>query len=69
MTVFDPWDPAAVVDAAGIGSMEVLSWVAAAEAMKALTGEVPAERLQQVCRVIGIGYGITSAGPAPVATP
>lgn len=66
MSVFDSWDPPAVVDAAGIGSMEVLSWVAAGAAMQALTGEAPVERLQQVCRVIGIGYGITSAGPAPI---
>ena len=64
MSAFDSWDPASVVDAAGIGAMEVLSWVAAGEAMATLTGEHPRERLQQVCRVIGIGYGITSAGPA-----
>ena len=67
MSVFDSWDPSSVVDAAGIGAMEVLSWVAAGEAMTALTGLPPRERLQQVCRVIGIGYGITTAGPAPVA--
>jgi 2,3-dihydroxyphenylpropionate 1,2-dioxygenase len=68
MSAFDSWDPTTVVDAAGIGAMEVLSWVAAGEAMTALTDLPPTQRLQQVCRVIGIGYGITSAGPAPIMT-
>ncbi|MEN9647105.1 MAG: hypothetical protein RL238_3774 [Actinomycetota bacterium] len=65
---FDDWDPDTVVEEGGIGAMEVLSWVAAREAMHALTGEAPRERLQQVCRVVGIGFGITSAGPAGVAS-
>ena len=65
---FDGWVPDQVVDDAGIGAMEVLSWIAAREAMYALTGESPRERLQQVCRVIGIGFGITSAGPAGVTS-
>lgn len=66
LSVFDGWDPASVVDDAGIGAMEVLSWMAAGEAMHALTGEAPRQRLQQVCREIGIGFGITSAGPSPL---
>ncbi|MCB0979715.1 MAG: hypothetical protein H6513_11925 [Acidimicrobiaceae bacterium] len=66
---FDGWVPGEVVDAAGIGAMEVLSWVAAREAMRTLTGAVPVERLQQVCRVIGVGYGIAAAGPAEVLPP
>jgi 2,3-dihydroxyphenylpropionate 1,2-dioxygenase len=66
MAEFDGWLPDQVVDDAGIGAMEVLAWVAAAEAMHVATGEVPVTRLQQVCRVIGIGYGITTAGPAPI---
>ena len=65
---FDDWDPDTVVEEGGIGAMEVLSWIAAREAMHALTGATPRERLQQVCRVIGIGFGITSAGPAGVAS-
>jgi hypothetical protein len=36
--------------------------------MTALTDLPPTQRLQQVCRVIGIGYGITSTGPAPIVT-
>ena len=65
---FDEWDPQQVVDDAGIGAMEVLSWMAAGQAMERLTGAAPRQRLQQVCRVIGIGFAITSAGPVPVVS-
>ena len=67
MASFDSWDPATVVDEGGIGAMEVLSWIAAGSAMRELTGAVPRHRLQRVCRVMGIGFGIASAGPAPVS--
>lgn len=63
MTVFDCWDPDDVVAAAGIGAMEVLAWIAAGAAMHTATGVAATQRLQQVCRVIGIGYGIATAGP------
>ena len=65
-TQFDAWQPEQVVADGGIGAMEVLSWVAAGQAMASLTGAVPQQRLQQICRVIGVGFGITSAGPAPI---
>lgn len=65
MATFDSWDPPSVVEKAGIGAMEVLSWIAAASAMKALTGSSPQQRFQEVCRVMGIGFGITTAGPSP----
>lgn len=64
MSRFDGWNPDVVVNDAGIGAMEVLSWVAAGAAMFELTGEKPQHRLQRVCRVIGIGFGITTAGPS-----
>lgn len=63
---FDAWQPEQVVADGGIGAMEVLSWVAAGQAMAALTGAVPQTRLQQICRVIGVGFGIASAGPVPI---
>lgn len=66
MAQFDSWVPSQVVDDAGIGAMEVLSWVAAASAMGTATGSAPIERLQRICRVMGIGFGITTAGPSPV---
>lgn len=66
MSTFDNWNPDTVVEEAGIGAMEVLSWVAAGAAMKELTNAVPTHRLQEVCKEIGIGFGITTAGPAPI---
>lgn len=66
LSAFDGWQPDDVVNDAGIGAMEVLSWIAAGAAMERLTGEQPRQRLQQVCRVIGIGFGITTAGPSPI---
>ena len=66
MSSFDAWNPDTVVADGGIGAMEVLSWIAAGAAMGELTGAVPVHRLQRVCRVMGIGFGITSAGPAAV---
>lgn len=66
LSTFDRWCPEQVVDDGGIGAMEVLSWIAAGAAMHTLTGAHPRERLQQVCRVIGIGFGITTAGPTGV---
>ena len=64
LSAFDRWQPDDVVERAGIGAMEVLTWIAAGQAMHTATGETPVLRLQQICRVIGIGYGITSSGPA-----
>lgn len=66
MGSFDSWEPDTVVEDGGIGAMEVLSWIAAGAAMAELTGAAPRHRLQRVCRVIGIGFGITTAGPVAV---
>jgi 2,3-dihydroxyphenylpropionate 1,2-dioxygenase len=66
MATFDTWDPNTVVNDGGIGAMEVLSWVAAGAAMKVATQQNPTHRLQMVCKEIGIGFGITTAGPAPL---
>ncbi len=66
MAAFDTWVPDDVVEQAGIGAMEVLSWVAAGAAMATLTGAPPQQRLQRICREIGVGFGVTTAGPAPL---
>ena len=63
---FDSWVPDRVVEDAGSGAMEVLSWIAAGSAMRELTGAAPVHRLQRVCRVMGIGFGITTTGAVPV---
>ncbi len=66
MSAFDHWKPSEVVDAAGIGAMEVLSWIAAGATLRMLADVTPDCRLQRVCREIGIGFGITSSGPVPI---
>lgn len=66
MSKFDSWIPELVVERAGIGAMEVLSWVAAGAAVSDLTGTRPVHRLQRVCREIGIGFGVTTSGPSPI---
>jgi 2,3-dihydroxyphenylpropionate 1,2-dioxygenase len=66
MSVFDSWQPDPIVNDIGIGAMEVLSWVAAGAAFSQLSTERPSQRLQAICQEIGIGFGITSAGPTPV---
>lgn len=67
MTVFDSWQADPIVDNIGIGAMEVLSWVAAGAAMSQLTSTTPQHRLQMICKEIGIGFGITTAGPTSIS--
>lgn len=69
MTTFDSWQPFPIVEKIGIGAMEVLSWIAAGAAMSQLTNVAPSERLQTICKEIGIGFGITTAGPTPISLP
>lgn len=67
MTVFDSWQADPIVNDIGIGAMEVLSWIAAGAAMGQLSDSAPQQRLQAICKEIGIGFGITTAGPTPVS--
>lgn len=67
MTTFDSWEAAPIVDNIGIGAMEVLSWVAAGAAMGELTDVAPSQRLQVICKEIGIGFGIATTGPVIVS--
>jgi hypothetical protein len=64
LAVFDGWSPTDVVKATGIGAMEILSWIAAAAAMKAASGQSPREVFYRPCREFGIGCGIAEAAPA-----
>jgi 2,3-dihydroxyphenylpropionate 1,2-dioxygenase len=66
--VFDEWSPTDVVEATGIGAMEILSWIAAGAAMKAATGQSPCEVFYRPCREFGIGCGIAEAAPAAALT-
>jgi 2,3-dihydroxyphenylpropionate 1,2-dioxygenase len=64
MNVFDGWTAAGVLQETGIGTMEILSWIAAAAAMKAATGQAPHEIFYNPCREIGVGFGVAETPPA-----
>jgi 2,3-dihydroxyphenylpropionate 1,2-dioxygenase len=66
MTAFDNWSPADVIEATGIGTMEILSWITAAAAMKAATGENPRAAFYNPCREIGVGFGIADTASVGV---
>lgn len=64
LSVFDGWDPETVMAEAGIGALEIQSWIAAAQAMWTATGTAPRQTFQQISKEVGIGFGIAEAGPA-----
>ena len=57
LQAFDEWDQHELVKKAGIGSMELHTWIAAA-AHKAAGGETPVEDFYSVAVEIGIAAGI-----------
>ena len=54
-------DPAATVRKAGIGSMELHAWVAAAAAHRSAGGSLPSQSLYVPALEYGIGYGMLTA--------
>ncbi len=58
---FDAWDPHELVEEAGIGSMELHTWIAAAAAHKAAGGSAPVVDFYTVAPELGIGAGIVHA--------
>lgn len=64
LSVFDDWDAGKVADEAGIGAVEVQSWIAAAQAMTTAAATRPKKVFQEISKEIGIGFGIACAGPA-----
>jgi 2,3-dihydroxyphenylpropionate 1,2-dioxygenase len=57
---FDGWDPHALVAEAGIGSMELHTWIAAGAAHKAAGGEDPVIDYYAVTPELGIACGLVS---------
>lgn len=55
---FDTWDPHALVKEAGIGSMELHTWIAAAAAHRAAGGSAPVSDFYSVAPELGIAAGI-----------
>ncbi len=58
---FDGWDQQELVEEAGIGSMELHTWIAAAAAHKAAGGSAPVTDLYSVAPELGIACGIVHA--------
>ena len=58
---FDVWDQKKFVEQAGIGSMELHTWIAAAAAHKAAGGEPPVNDFYSVAPELGIACGIIHA--------
>ena len=68
LAVFDDWSPSDVIKATGIGTMEILSWITAAAAMKSATGAAPREVFYAPCREIGVGFSIADTPPVNLLT-
>ena len=58
---FDGWDPHALVAEAGIGSMELHTWIAAGAAHLAAGGSAPVRDFYSVAPELGIACGIVHA--------
>ena len=58
---FDHWDQQELVREAGIGSMELHTWIAAAAAHKAAGGSAPVKDFYSVAMELGIACGIAHA--------
>lgn len=60
----DGWDPAATVARAGIGSLELHTWIAACAANRAAQGRAPTTAIYADTLEYGIGFGLIYAGAA-----
>ena len=58
LTTVDAWTPEYVIDGGGFGAMEVMTWIAAAQAMQDITGARPHTSFQRAIVEVGIGFGI-----------
>ncbi len=62
LSQYDSWNPTKVVAEAGIGSMELHTWIAATAAHLAAGGESPTADFYSVAPELGIAAGIVHAG-------
>jgi 2,3-dihydroxyphenylpropionate 1,2-dioxygenase len=63
---FNSWEPETIVADHGIGAMEILTWVAAAQCLQAAAGTRPHVAFHAGIREIGISFGVVEAAPALV---
>jgi hypothetical protein len=64
LAAVDKWKADTVVKEGGFGAMEILTWIAATQAMQTLTGVRPQPVFQHGIKEIGVGVGIVKADPA-----
>lgn len=58
LAVVDEWSPENLVASRGIGTMEVLTWIAATQALVSATGSRPEVVFQAGVREVGVGFGV-----------
>lgn len=61
LTAYDSWQPEALLETAGIGFLELHTWIAATAAHLAAGGTAPTEHYYAPTLEYGIGYGMASA--------
>ncbi len=64
----DTWDAEQTVAVAGIGSMELHTWIGAIEAYKKMDGRPPHGSIYSPALEYGVGYGMVVAGGRPLST-
>lgn len=64
LATVDGWKADTVMKEGGFGAMEILTWIAATQAMQTLTGVRPQPVFQHGIKEIGVGVGIVKADPA-----
>jgi 2,3-dihydroxyphenylpropionate 1,2-dioxygenase len=62
LTQFDGWNPEETVAVAGIGSLELNTWIAACAANQAAGGSLPKTAVYADTLEYGIGFGLIHAG-------
>lgn len=55
---FDAWDPALIAEERGIGSLEILTWIAATQCYESMTNSRPSVVFHAGIREVAIGFGI-----------
>lgn len=63
LATVDAWTSEAVIAGGGFGAMEVMTWIAAAQAMDDITGARPHTTFHRPIIEVGIGFGIAETHP------
>lgn len=61
LEAFDAWQPAELMETAGIGFLELHTWIAACAAHRAAGGSLPKEAIYAETLEYGIGFGMIDA--------